>query len=147
MPGIRQVYSGLSTGKAHACLDKPSGERKMLILPLKRRNASSQPLQLLFSGRPCARCAAAALFLCRKKSEGHRFYRERRVGAAAAAAAEQPLRLLCVKAAHLSPLKLVSVVGCNHAIDSLMTRGIVQKRKDLHDVFNGFTELDTDNIF
>lgn len=145
VPGIRQAYSGLSTGKAHACLDKPSGEHKMLILPLKRRNASSQPLQLLFSGRPCAWCAAAPLFLCRKKSEGHRFYGERRVGAAAAA--EQPLTLLCVKAAHLSPLKLVSVVGCNHAIDSLMTRGIVQKTKDLRDVFNGFTELDTDNIF
>lgn len=54
---------------------------------------------------------------------------ERRV--AAAAAAELPLMLVCVKAAHLSPLTLASVVGCDHAIDRLMTRGIVQETKDL----------------
>lgn len=46
MPGIKGFFN-LSTEKAHACLDKPSGECKMLILLLKRRNASSWPLQLL----------------------------------------------------------------------------------------------------
>ena len=121
VPGIRHLYSGLSIGKVHVCLDKPSGESKMLILLLKRRNASSWPLQLLFSDRPFAWRAAAHLFLCWKKSEGLQFYGERR----AAAAAEEPLMLVCVKAAHLSPLKLVLVVGCDHIIDSLMTRGIV----------------------
>lgn len=52
-PGIRQVYFGLSTGKAHACADISSGECKMLILLLKRINAFSWPLQLLFSDRLC----------------------------------------------------------------------------------------------
>lgn len=66
-----------------------------------------------------------------KKSDGHQFYSERMV--AAAAAAEWPLMLVCVKAAHLSPLKLTLVVGCDHAIDSLMTRGTLQKR--IHDFF------------
>lgn len=78
--------------------------------------------------RCCAWYADAHLFLCWKKSQGHQFHSERRV---AAAAAELLLMLVCVKTAHLSPLKLVSVVGCDHAIGSLMTRGIVQKTKDL----------------
>lgn len=50
MPGMWVPGSGLSTGKVHACLDKPSGEWKMLILMVKIKNdTSSWPLKLLFS--------------------------------------------------------------------------------------------------
>lgn len=74
LPGIRQIYSCLSTGKAHARLDKPPGDCMLNLLP-ERRKASSWPLQFLFSDRPCAWCAAAHLFVCWKKSDGHFFGR------------------------------------------------------------------------